>query len=156
MANVRLLYDNTSPRKASIVNDFLKQKVVVLPHPPYSRDFASCVFFLFPKLKKKYISGRQFVQRKFFSSALFQCLHSKPKKDYGNAFKDLIGRLNFVHLVEVNTLKEQNINFSENYKYSNLRFLDAFIFEHSSQTICSNLSLYIFQHKHHVIFFHNS
>ena len=28
-----------------------KEKVTVLPHPPYSPDLAPCDFFLFPKLK---------------------------------------------------------------------------------------------------------
>ena len=39
LANVRLLYDNASSHKTSIVQDFLKQeKMVLLPHPPYSPD----------------------------------------------------------------------------------------------------------------------
>ena len=45
---VRLLHDNASSHKAAIVREYLKQeKVVELPHPPYSPDFAPCDFFLF-------------------------------------------------------------------------------------------------------------
>ena len=93
LANVRLLHDNASSHKAFIVQDYLKQeKVVELPHPPYSPDLAPCDFFLFPRLKK-YLSGRKFVQRKHLGSAIFQCLHSIPRKDYQNAFNDWIRRL---------------------------------------------------------------
>ena len=40
---VRLLHDNASSHKAAIVREYLKQeKVVELPHPPYSPDLAPC------------------------------------------------------------------------------------------------------------------
>lgn len=46
LANVRLLHDNASSHKAFIVQDYLKQeKVVELPHPPYSPDLVPCDFF---------------------------------------------------------------------------------------------------------------
>ena len=36
---VRLLHDNASSHKAAIIREYLKQeKVVELPHPPYSPD----------------------------------------------------------------------------------------------------------------------
>jgi len=32
-----------------------KEKIVKLPHPPYSPDLSPCDFFLFPKLKKSQV-----------------------------------------------------------------------------------------------------
>ena len=58
--HARLLHDNAPAHTAAIVTAFLKkEKVTVLPHPPYSPDLAPCdfffffffFFFLFPKLK---------------------------------------------------------------------------------------------------------
>ena len=47
---VRLLHDNASSHKAAIIREYLKQeKVVELPHPPYSPDLAPCD----SRLKKK-------------------------------------------------------------------------------------------------------
>jgi hypothetical protein len=34
-------------------------KMAVIPHPPYSPDFAPCDFFLFPKMKLK-LKGHRF------------------------------------------------------------------------------------------------
>ena len=90
---VRLLHDNASLHKAAIVSEYLKQeKVVELPHPPYSPDRAPCDFFLFPRLKKN-LAGRKYQTRKNLGSAIFQCLNSIPRKDYENAFKNWIKRL---------------------------------------------------------------
>ena len=50
--HVRLLHDNAPAHTSAIVTAFLKkEKVTVLPHPPYSPDLAPCDFVLFPKLK---------------------------------------------------------------------------------------------------------
>ena len=55
---VFLVY-NASLHKAAIVREYLKQeKVVELPHPPYSPDLAPCDFFLFSRLKK-HLVGRK-------------------------------------------------------------------------------------------------
>ena len=91
--NIRLLYDNAPAHKARIVTEFLQQeKVTVLPHPPYSPDLAPCDYFLFPRLKKM-LAGRKFSRRCFVGSAVFQCLKGVPKKDYENAFRMWIKRL---------------------------------------------------------------
>ena len=43
LRGVRLLHDNASSHKEAIVCEYLKQeKVVELPHPPYSPDLAPC------------------------------------------------------------------------------------------------------------------
>ena len=50
--HVRLLHDNAPAHTSAIVTAFLKkEKVTVLPQPPYSPDLAPCDFLLFPKLK---------------------------------------------------------------------------------------------------------
>lgn len=55
-ANVRLLHDNASSHKASVIQDFLKQgKVVVLPRPPYSHDLAPCDVTSFVKVKNIFL-----------------------------------------------------------------------------------------------------
>ena len=93
LSGVRLLHDNASSHKAAIVRDFLRQeKVVELPHPPYSPDLAPCDYFLFPRLKK-YLTGRKYKTRKDLGSAIFQCLKGIPRNDYENAFKNWIKRL---------------------------------------------------------------
>lgn len=93
LRGVRLLHDNASSHKAAIVGEFLKQeKVVVLPHPPYSPDLAPCDFFLFPRLKK-HLAGRKYQTRKNLGAAIFQCLKSIPRNDYENAFRNWIKRL---------------------------------------------------------------
>jgi hypothetical protein len=40
-------------------NFWAKDKMAVIPHPPYSLDLAPCDFFLFPKMKLK-LKGCQF------------------------------------------------------------------------------------------------
>ena len=58
--HVRLLHDNAPAHTSAIVTAFLKkEKVTVLPHPPYSPDLAPCDFFLFLKLKA-FRAGRKY------------------------------------------------------------------------------------------------
>ena len=76
-----------------MVREYLKQeKVVELPHPPYSPDLAPCDFFLIPRLKK-HLAGRKYQTRKNLGSAIFQCLNSIPRNDYENTFENWIKRL---------------------------------------------------------------
>ena len=57
--HVCLLYVNTPAHTSAIVTAFLKkEKVTVLPHPPYFPDLAPCDFFWFPKLKA-FLAGRK-------------------------------------------------------------------------------------------------
>ena len=70
--------DNTSSHKAAIVREYLKQeKVVELPHPPYSPYLDHCDVFLFPRLKNTSLDGK-YQTRKNLGSAIFQCLNSIP------------------------------------------------------------------------------
>jgi len=56
-----LLHDENARSHTSVLtHQFLaKNKIAVIPHPPYSPDFAPCDFFLFPKMKLK-LKGRRF------------------------------------------------------------------------------------------------
>lgn len=93
LRGVKLLHDNASSHKAAVVREFLKhEKVVELPHPPYSPDLAPCDFFLFPMLKK-HLAGRKYGSRHALGSAISQCLKGIPKDHYENAFKCWIKRL---------------------------------------------------------------
>ena len=63
------VHDNAPARTSAIVTAFLKkEKVTVLPHPPYSPDLAPCDFFLFPKLKA-FLAGRKYQSRQALGSA---------------------------------------------------------------------------------------
>lgn len=91
--NVCLLHDNAPAHKSKLVQDYLKQeRIIQLPHPPYSPDLSPCDFFLFPKLKKM-LSGRRYRSRSAIGSAVFQCLNSIPRADYFAAFESWISRL---------------------------------------------------------------
>ena len=71
--HVRLLHDNAPAHTSAIVTVFLKkEKVTVLPHPPYSPDLAPCDFILFPKLKA-FLAGRKYQSRQALGS-LFVCV----------------------------------------------------------------------------------
>jgi histone-lysine N-methyltransferase SETMAR len=53
-------HDNPRSHTSALTQKFLaKQKIDVIPHPPYSPDLAPYDFFLFPKMKLK-LKGRQF------------------------------------------------------------------------------------------------
>jgi hypothetical protein len=55
------LHNDNAPAHASLfVRQFLvSTKTTVVPHPPYTLDFATYDFFLFPKMKLK-LKGRRF------------------------------------------------------------------------------------------------
>ena len=92
--------------KAAIVREYLKQeKVVELPHPPYSPDLATCDFFLFPRLKK-HLAGRKYQTRKNLGSAIFQCLNSIPRKDIKTHLKIGLKDWIFVYHMVASILKD--------------------------------------------------
>ena len=85
--HVRLLHDNAPAHTSAIVTAFLKkEKVTVLPHPPYSPDLAPCDFFLFLKLKA-FLAGLKYQSRQALGSAIHQYLITVPKSTYRDAFK---------------------------------------------------------------------
>ena len=88
--HVRLLHDNAPAHTSTIVTAFLKkEKVTVLPHPPYSPDLAPCDFFLFPKLKS-FLAGQKYQSRHALGSAIHHYLITVPKSAYCDAFKKWI------------------------------------------------------------------
>ena len=91
--HVRLQHDNAPAHTSAIVTAFLKkEKVTVLPYPPYSPDLAPCDFFLFLKLKA-FLAGRKYQSRQALGSAIHQYLIAVPKSAYRDAFKKWIHRL---------------------------------------------------------------
>ena len=93
LRGVRLLHDNAPAHTSLLVVNFLeREKVKVIPHPPYSPDLAPADFFLFPRLKKM-LSGRKYTNRSGVGSAVYQCLRLIPKSDYERAFRSWLQRL---------------------------------------------------------------
>ena len=93
MRGLCLIHDNAPAHKCVLVQDFLKEeKVVQLPHPPYSLDLSPCDFFLFPLLKKT-LSGRRYESRSALGTAIYQCLQGILKTAYFSAFTEWISRL---------------------------------------------------------------
>ncbi|PNF22065.1 hypothetical protein B7P43_G09729 [Cryptotermes secundus] len=82
-----LQYDNARPHTAYIVQEFLaKNKMAVVPHPPYSPDLAPCDFFPFPKMKIK-MKGRRFDTVQEIQAETQTALNALTKKDLQDAFK---------------------------------------------------------------------
>jgi hypothetical protein len=55
-----LLHHDIAPSHTFLTQQFLaKNKMAVIPHPPYSPDLVPCNFLLFPKMKLK-LKGRRF------------------------------------------------------------------------------------------------
>jgi transposase len=69
------------------VQEFLtKNKMAVVPHPPYSPDLAPCDFFLFPKMKIK-LKGRRFDTVEEIQAEMQTVLNTRTKKDFQDAFQ---------------------------------------------------------------------
>ena len=103
LKGIKLLNGNAPCHRVSGVTDFpKKEKVKVLPHPPYSPDLAPCDFFLFSRLKK-YLSERCYGSRHALGSGIYQCLMGLPKTDFHSG-SGSIGS-NWVYLVAENNLK---------------------------------------------------
>ncbi|PNF42617.1 hypothetical protein B7P43_G01293 [Cryptotermes secundus] len=82
-----LHHDNARPHTAYIVREFLaKNKMAVVPHPPYSPDLAPCDFFLFPKMKIK-LKGRRFDTVEEIQAETHTVLNTLTKKDFQDAFE---------------------------------------------------------------------
>jgi hypothetical protein len=64
----------------------VKNKMAVIPHPPYSPDLAPCDFFLFPKMKLK-LKGRQFDTNEKIQAESQRVLDTLTEKDFEEAFR---------------------------------------------------------------------
>jgi hypothetical protein len=60
--------------------------MVIVPHPPYLPDLASCVFALSPKLKLK-LKGRRFETLSDIQRELQAVLNSIKENDFHGAFE---------------------------------------------------------------------
>jgi hypothetical protein len=75
--------------------EFLTDNMVIVPHPPYSPDFAPCDFALFPKFKMK-LKGRRFetvsdIQRE--SQAVLDSIQDNEFYGAFQAWKKTMGSL---------------------------------------------------------------
>ncbi|PNF42653.1 hypothetical protein B7P43_G01278 [Cryptotermes secundus] len=70
-----------------LCNEFLaKNKMAVVPHPPYSPDLAPCDLFLFHKMKIK-SKGRRFDTVEEIQEETQTMLNTLTKKDFQDAFE---------------------------------------------------------------------
>jgi hypothetical protein len=83
-----LLHRDNIPSHISVLtHQFLaKNKIGVIPHPPYSPDLAPCDFFLFPKLKLK-LKGCWFDTIEEIQAELQRVLDTLTEKDFQEPFK---------------------------------------------------------------------
>jgi hypothetical protein len=79
--NWLLLHGNAPTHRSVLVQEELaKQQVTVLPHPPYSPDFAPCDFLLFPCLK-------EMLCRHQFQSAAREAIWDLPTNTFQQCFQ---------------------------------------------------------------------
>ena len=91
--NVMLHHDNAAPHKGKVVTEYLeKERIVVLPHPPYSSDLAPCDYFLFPRIKKE-LGGKRFDTDKKLKRAVKAITNDISKEEYSKCFENWCTRL---------------------------------------------------------------
>lgn len=106
--NVMLHHDNAAPHKAKFVTEYLQQeRVIMLPHPPYSPDLAPCDFFLFPKIKKE-LGGKRFERIQDLAHAVKLITDNISQEEYFNCFQDWCMRLRQCIKVEGNYFEGMN------------------------------------------------
>jgi len=82
-----LHHDNAPFHTSVLTQQFLaKNKIAVIPHPPYSPDLTPCDYFLFPKMKLKLI-GRRFDTNEEIQAESQRVLDSLIEKDFQEAFQ---------------------------------------------------------------------
>ena len=88
-----LHHDNAAPHKGKVVTEYLeKERIVVLPHPPYSSDLAPCDYFLFPRIKKE-LGGKRFDTDKELKRAVKAITNDISKEEYSKCFENWCTRL---------------------------------------------------------------
>jgi histone-lysine N-methyltransferase SETMAR len=91
--NVMMHHDNAAPHKSKIVTEYLeKEKIISLPHPPYSPDLAPCDFFLFPRIKKE-LKNQHFDHIENLARAIQAITDGITKEDYQKSFENWKNRL---------------------------------------------------------------
>jgi transposase len=88
--NTWLLHHDNAPSHTSVLtHQFLaKNKIAVIPHPPYSPDLAPCDFLLFPKMKLK-LKGRRFDTIEEIQVESQRVHDTLTEKDFQEAFQKL-------------------------------------------------------------------
>jgi len=82
-----LQHDNAPSHTSVLTHQFLaKNKIAVMPHPPYSPDLALWDFFLFPKMKLK-LKGRRFHTIDEIQAKSQRVLDTLTEKDFQEAFQ---------------------------------------------------------------------
>ena len=91
--DVMLHHDNAAPHKSKVVTKYLQEeRVILLPHPPYSPDLAPCDFFLFPKIKKE-LGGKWFERIQDLAHAVKLVTDSIPQEEFSECFQSWRRRL---------------------------------------------------------------
>jgi len=82
-----LHHDNAPSHTSVLTHQFLeKNKIAVIPHPPYSPYLAPCDFFLFPKMKLK-LKGCWFDTIEEIQAESYSVLDTLTEKDFQEAFQ---------------------------------------------------------------------
>ena len=89
IANMWFLHHDNAPSHTSFaVREFLAQhNITMLPHPPYSPDFALCDFFLFPKLKT-HLKGHHFGTFENVQAAATRALNNISTEDFLHCYEE--------------------------------------------------------------------
>ena len=82
--------DNAPVHNSILATDYLtKMSIMTVPHPPYSRDPAPCVFWLFPKLR-----GCHYETIEEMKEAVLKVIDTLTHEDFHRAFQKLLERYN--------------------------------------------------------------
>ena len=83
-----LLHHDNAPSHTSVLTQqfLVKNKIAIIPHPPYSPDLAPCDFFLFPKMILK-LKGRRFDTIEEIQAESQRMLDTLIEKDLQEAFQ---------------------------------------------------------------------
>ena len=82
-----LHHDNALSHTSVLIHQFLaKNKIAVIPHPPYSSDLAPCDFFLSPKMKLK-LKGCRFNTTEEIQAESQRVLDTLTENDFQEAFQ---------------------------------------------------------------------
>jgi len=80
-------HENAPPHRAARVHQFsIDNNFEVVPHAPYSLDFAPSNFWLFPTLKDT-LRGRIFSSCSTLATAIFQWSQQTPKEAFALAMQ---------------------------------------------------------------------
>jgi [histone H3]-lysine36 N-dimethyltransferase SETMAR len=86
-SGLMLHHDNAPSHSAFLTTNFLaKNKVKIVPHPPYSPDLAMCDFWLFSGLKH-FLRGKVFSSEGEIDCVVNEYFESIPKEAWASAFE---------------------------------------------------------------------